>query len=345
MTIYNFNMLYVFLYYLKACSYAYSRVQIIDIHVYERWLFQVPPARFGSSMQCLSQTVGRLFHGSFFERFSLTGTGIVCKYIPWLFSNSAYAFVPQKYSICLVLCPLIWIVCIFYLYIEAHNYHMFFFLNKHTWFLCPPRWVHPSGRNQGPFRVCHQMPGLLKVFPFRRAGPSKPSTPHCKSVWVWKLYLYGPLNMADDADELGEVHGFLSCAFCVCRPRYAALFILQKHITAINIQWSSPTYSLLISAGAALKSPARFLPLYMQQNSFRSLGKLQSNPNTMKCDPSQKPHLKSKNEFSWKPAALVFIQNAFEEFATRSARYHRCQHHWTANWPPWCLRVTSGDGF
>ena len=71
------------MYYLKACSYEYSRVQIIDIHVYERWLFQVSPARFGSSMQCLSQTVGRLFHGSFFERFSLAGTGIVCKY--WLF--------------------------------------------------------------------------------------------------------------------------------------------------------------------------------------------------------------------------------------------------------------------
>ena len=46
------------MYYLKACSYEYSRVQIIDIHVYERWLFQIPPARFGSSMQCLSQTVG-----------------------------------------------------------------------------------------------------------------------------------------------------------------------------------------------------------------------------------------------------------------------------------------------
>lgn len=115
--------------YLKACSYEYSRVQIIDIHVYERWLFQIPPARFGSSMQCLSQTVGRLFHGSFFERFSLTGTGIVCKYIPWLFSNSACAFVPQKHSICLVLCPLIWIVCIFYLYIEAHNYGMLLRIN------------------------------------------------------------------------------------------------------------------------------------------------------------------------------------------------------------------------
>lgn len=192
------------------------------------------------------------------------------------------------------------------------------------------------------------MPGLLRVFPFRKVGPSKPSTHHCKNVWGWKLYLYGPLNMAVD--------GFFSCAFCVCRPRYAALFFLQKHITPINIQWSSPTYILLISAGAALKSPARFLPevvgwlastvfLYMQQNSFRSLKKLQSNPNMMKCDPSQKPHLKSKNEFSWKAAALVFIQNAFEEFATRSARYHRCQHHWTANWPPWCLGVTSGDGF
>ena len=172
------------------------------------------------------------------------------------------------------------------------------FKNKHTWFLCPPRWVHRSGRNQGPFRVCHQMPGLLKVFPFRRAGPSKPSTPHCKNVWGWKLYLYGPLNMADDADELGEVHGFLSCAFCVCRPRYAALFILQKHITPINIQWSRPTYILLISAGAALKSPARFLPevvgwlastVFFTCNRTHSvpLKKLQSNPNMMKCDLSK----------------------------------------------------------
>ena len=48
---------------------------------------------------------------------------------------------------------------------------------------------------------------------------------HLKNVWGWKLYLQGPLNMADDADELGEVRVFFSWSVALWWDAFYVLYI------------------------------------------------------------------------------------------------------------------------
>lgn len=127
MTIYNFNMLYVqsksmFIWIFTCTDYRYPCVWAMTLSNSTSQVRVINAVPVSDSWSVVSR--------QFLWAFQLgRHRYCCCKYIPWLFSNSAYACVPQKYSICLVLCPLIWIVCIVYLYIEAHNYGIFLRIN------------------------------------------------------------------------------------------------------------------------------------------------------------------------------------------------------------------------
>lgn len=86
---------------------------------------------------------------------------------------------------------------------------------------------------------------------------------------------------------------------------------------SFKFSWSSTEVSgTFPTRGSWLASQHRFL---YTCNRTRSVPLENYNPTQSWWNviPSEKAHLKSKNEFSWKAAVLVFIQNAFEEFATR----------------------------